>query len=96
MTDGIVMVGSEPPMAVGAPAMLFPTIAKAAPAFCAFLTLTVKLQVPRSISGIDPGGTAKASQPSVGETPTPSLTRTTEPASGPVVTRLSPKPAIGP
>jgi hypothetical protein len=96
MTDGIVMVGSEPPIAVGAPATLFPTIAKTAPEFCAFLTLTVKLHVPRSINGIEPAGTTKGSHPSVGEAPAPSLTRTTGPTSGPVVTRLSPKPAIGP
>src|SRR5688572_20924294 len=47
-TDGMVIVGSEPPMAPGSPGTLLTTITAIAPAFCAFLTLTVKPHVPRS------------------------------------------------
>ena len=71
--EGMVMLLSLPPIAVGLPSMLLTTMAILAPAFCAFLTLTVKLQLPRSIRGIEPAGTEKGSQPSPVETPAPSL-----------------------
>ena len=71
LTDGIVIVGSEPPRPGGGlPATLSTITTAIAPTFCAFLTLTVKLQVPRSISAILPEMAAPfviAEQPSVGD-----------------------------
>src|SRR5918994_179959 len=57
-TDGIVIVGSVPPMAPGSPGTLFTTITPTAPAFCAFLTLTVKPHVPRSTTAMLPATSA--------------------------------------
>ncbi len=54
-TDGIVMVASVPPMSIGdSLPLLSATITPVAPASCAFFTLTVKLQFPRSTRAILP------------------------------------------
>jgi hypothetical protein len=65
ITDGIVIVLSAPAIAEGGCGLLLTTIANGAPALCAFFTLTVKLQRPRSTIGISPGATANGSQPSL-------------------------------
>src|SRR6185503_12948148 len=54
ITEGIVMVGSAPPMVPNAPAALLATITDVAPAFWAFFTFTTKPQVPRSTRAILP------------------------------------------
>jgi hypothetical protein len=54
---------------------LFAMMAPIAPAFCAFLTLTTKPQVPRSARTICPVAFGSASQASV-VVPTPSFART--------------------
>src|SRR5688572_33464337 len=86
MTEGIVIVGSAPPIVIGSPGALFATITATAPAFCAFLTFMVKPQVgppggdPRSTSAIAPAGKPTSGwQPRVGFA-LPSFTRTTGPA----------------
>src|SRR6266567_5293548 len=54
IAEGIVIEGSEPPIGIGLPAALLTTTTPTAPAFWAFLTFTVKLQLPRSTSAIRP------------------------------------------
>ena len=55
MADGMVMVGSAPPIVIGSPpAALLATITARAPAFCAFLTLITNVQKPRSSRAIFP------------------------------------------
>ena len=69
---GMVMVASSPPMVPRAPAALLTMITPLAPAFCAFLTLTAKPQVPRSISATLPATSAAlviAVQPSLASGP---------------------------
>ena len=74
-----------------------------APAFCAFLTFDDE----RAEAAVDErdlagGATTKGSQPSLSDPAgvpvplTPSSTTTVPARIGPVVTRLSPNPAIGP
>jgi hypothetical protein len=54
MPDGILTLRSVPPGANAALPSLLAMITPIAPAFCAFSTLTVKLQVPRSTIAILP------------------------------------------
>ena len=70
--DGIVIVASVPLMFTSESPALFTMITAMAPAFWAFLTFTVKLQVPRSIRAILPAIEAalvRAPQQSVAEGP---------------------------
>src|SRR5579863_5017381 len=58
-TAGMVMVGSVPPRPAGGdPGALSAMMTPTAPAFCAFFTLTVKAQVPRSMSAMLPATAA--------------------------------------
>ena len=78
ITDGIVTVASVPPIVMGEPGTLFTITTARAPTFCAFLTLTVKLQAPRSMSATFPliaGPLINAPQPSLAA-PLPSSTTT--------------------
>src|SRR5262245_27206183 len=59
ITDGIVMVGSAPPIAVAGPGALLATITISAPRSWAFLTFDTKVHTPRSISAILPAGSAR-------------------------------------
>ena len=94
ITEGIVIVGSAPPMAVAPPGTLLTTMAAMAPAFCAFLTLSTKAQLPRSTSAIRPGvNPTSGSQASVVDAPVPSLPSSTVPVK-PAVVRAEPKPAL--
>ena len=80
-TDGIVIVASTPDIVVGGcPTRTFAMTAPIAPAFWAFLTLIVKLHVPRLISAIFPASAAPfviASQPSLTSGAMPSIAMTT-------------------
>src|SRR5262247_3393501 len=79
IADGMVMVGSLPPIVVGGPGTLLATITATAPAACALATFWTKLQVPRSTSSTAPAGKpTNGLQPCVGMA-LPSLTRTTSP-----------------
>ncbi len=72
ITEGMVIVASTPPMLPKAPAAELAMITATAPAFCAFLTLTTKPQVPRSIRAMLPAIAAalvSGEQPSVVEGP---------------------------
>ena len=66
ITDGIVIDGSAPPIAVAGPAMLFATITISAPRSSAFLTLPTNAHVPRSISAILPAGFARYGSSGIG------------------------------
>ena len=99
ITDGITMLGSAPPIPIGGPATLFTITTVAAPASWARLIFATNVHDPRSISAIFPDGFARKGSNGcpdwyAGSQPRP--TYTTSPVMGPVVTRLSPKPAMGP
>ena len=70
---GMVTVGSLPPRPGAAPATLLAMITPIAPAFCAFLALTAKPQVPRSITTTLPA-LAAVSAPLNGRQPWPAPT----------------------
>src|SRR4029077_1171303 len=75
ITEGMVMVGSTPPRLPNTPADELAMITAMAPAFWAFLTLTMKPQVPRSISAMLSSTAAalvSGEQPSVVSGPEPS------------------------
>ena len=75
MIEGMVMVGSAPPIEPQVPALEFAITTPTAPAFCAFFTFTAKPQVPRSMMAILPATAAvlvMAEQPSVVDGPAPS------------------------
>src|SRR5918996_1793238 len=79
ITDGMVIDGSVPPMAIGSPATLLAMMTATAPAFCAFFTFTVNVHAgaggggpPRSITAILPATSAafvSGLQPSVVDGP---------------------------
>ena len=54
MTEGILIFRSVPPAEKASSPRLFTMMTATAPAVCAFRTLSVKLQVPRSTSAIFP------------------------------------------
>src|SRR5690349_854763 len=89
--DGMVMVASAPPSPGGGePAALSAAITAMAPASCAFFTLTVNAQVPRSTSAILPATLLMMGSQASVVAPVPSLASTTSPVT-PVALSCGPK-----